>query len=444
MARLLPIAVALCFALVLVGCGGVGTTGGGANNTGGGGGGNPPAPQPPPQPLPTGTLTPADLTYEGAFRLPDASGGSSWEWSGDAMACYPTGDPDGPKDGYPGSLFGIGHDWDKQVSEITIPPPVIPAGKQLADLNTAETLQPFRDVRAGVGSLNVLQEIPRVGMEYLPPQGAQSTGKLYLSWGAHFQEEAQNVASHMWCELGLNGSRGAWWVGNYSPYSVNDYLFAIPQAWADAHTPGKLLATGRFRDGGWSGQGPCLFAIGPWNHGNPPPDGTRLDAVPLLLYSSTATDPEPWHTMDDYHHADEWTGGAWLSAGDRVAVVFVGTKGTGDCWYGLPDGTVWPEEPPFPQDPQGERGWWSSGFTGRMLFYDPADLAAVAQGARQPWEPQPYATMDLDNVLLHITGAQQKSHVAACAFDREHGKLFLFEPLADGDKSIVHVWSVGP
>ena len=90
-----------------------------------------PAPQNPE--VQTDRLMPSDLEYVGAFRLPEASGGSSWEWAGDAMAYCPTGDSDGPDDGFPGSLYGIGHDWDKQVSEISIPVPVLSAGKRLPD-----------------------------------------------------------------------------------------------------------------------------------------------------------------------------------------------------------------------------------------------------------------------------------------------------------------------
>lgn len=390
---------------------------------------------------PTQRLQPGDLVYRGAFRLPEGSGGSNWEWSGDAMAYYPEGDAGARDEGYPGSIFGIGHDWQKYVSEISIPAPVISATRNLNELNTARTLQPFRDVRAGVGSLHLLQEMPRVGMEYLPPQGSQTTGRLYLSWGAHFQEEQERVASHMSCDLDLTNSRGAWWVGDHSPYSVNDYMFEMPQGWADSNTPGMRLATGRFRDGGWGGQGPELFAIGPWNHGDPPPPETVLDATPLLVYSSTLDEP-PYQTMNDYHQADEWSGGAWITADDRAAVVFVGTKGTGNCWYGLPDGTVWPDEPPFPQDPEGRRGWWSAGFVGQMIFYDPNDLAAVARGTMQPHEPQPYATLDIDEHLYNITSTQQKSHVAAACCDRARGHLYVFEPLVDEAKSIVHVWAV--
>ncbi len=404
-------------------------------------GDNNPPEQPPQQPA-IGLLQPSDLTYLGAFRLPDASGGSSWEWSGDAMTYRPDGDADGPDDGFPGSIFGVGHDWDKQVSEVTIPAPVIGQGKGVEELNRAETLRPFANVHSGVGQLDRLDEMVRVGMAYLPAQGAQTRAKLYLCFGQHLQGEEQSVPSHMWCETDLSGSRGAWRIGGASIYSANDYMFDIPAPWAAANTPGKLLATGRFRDGGWSGQGPCLFAIGPWSQGNPPADGTILDALPLLRYDSTATDQEPFATMDDYHHADEWTGGSWLTASDRAAVVFVGTKGTGDCWYGLPDGTVWPDEPPYPQDPNGDRGWWSSGFVGEMLFYDPSDLAAVARGTMQPNEPQPYATLPIDDQLFHITHAQEKYHTGACAFDREHGILYLLEPLADGERSLVHAWRV--
>jgi hypothetical protein len=107
----------------------------------------------------------------------------------------------------------------------------------------------------------------------------------------------------------------------------------------------------------------------------------------------------------------------------------------GDCWYGCADGT---DEPPWP--PDCDRGWWSTGFVGQMLFYDPADLAAVARGEMETWEPQPYATLDIDEYLYHIESTQQKYHLGAAGFDRERGLLYVFEPLADGDKPLVHVW----
>jgi len=383
-------------------------------------------------------LRPEDLAYLGAFRLPsDAPDEIGWAWSGNALAYYPDGDPDGEDDGCPGSLFGTGHNWNTYVSEISIPAPVDSAGKNLEDLNTASTLQPFADIRGGLfGPL----EIPRVGLAYLPSQGEQTAGKLYFAWAQHMGEGDTNP-SHGWSELDLSNPQtaGAWRIGEYWNYVTTDYIFTIPQDWADASTPGMYLATGRFRDGGQGGQGPSILAYGPWNQGNPPAPGSMLSAVALLLYGNVYEENPP--SMNHYHHSDEWAGAAWLTAGEKSAVIFVGTKGTGDCWYGCRDGTVWPDEPPYPPECP-ERGWWSTGFEGQMLFYDPADLAAVARGEMETWEPQPYATLDVDDVPYHIVSDQQKYHVGAMAFDRERGLLYLFEPFGDGDRPLIHVWRV--
>ena len=153
------------------------------------------------------------------------------------------------------------------------------------------------------------------------------------------------------------------------------------------------------------------------------------------------------HTMSNYHHSDQWSGGAWLTAGSKSAVIFVGTKGVGEnCWYGFADGTVWPDEPPYPpipDPPNDDRGWWSSGFEGQIIFYDPANLAAVARGDMESWEPQPYASLNIDPYLFNVQSNRQVSHVGAASFDHARGVLYIFEPLADGDKSLIHAWKVG-
>jgi len=379
---------------------------------------------------------PYHFTYVGAFRLPDGSGGSDWGYSGEAMTFFPMGDHTGLIDGYPGSLYASGHAWQNFISEFNIPVPVISATKNPEDLNPAATLRPFTDVRAGVGSLNVLQEIVRIGMLALPAQGAQTTPKLYLSWGAHFQEDAQNVASHMWCDMDFSNRAGAWRVGDISLYSVNDYMFEIPAAWADAHVQSRYIATGRFRDGGWSGRGPCIYAIAPWQHGNPPPSDAVLGTTKLLQYSRTYAEDTTRYMMTNYHNSDEWTGGAWLTAGDRSAVVFVGTKGVGDsCWYGNSSGPCLNCE---------ERGWWSPAFQTQMIFYNPDDLAAVAGGQMEAYQPQPYAGMNLVQYMYSLDSANMKYRTGACAYDRSHGLFYMFEPTADGDKSLVHVWRLDP
>ncbi|MBW1744430.1 MAG: hypothetical protein JRJ47_13525, partial [Deltaproteobacteria bacterium] len=371
------------------------------------------------------------------------------------------------------SLFGTGHDTVNNVSEISIPAPS--TSRDLEQLNTATTLQGFHDIRGGL--FNSLNEMPRVGLEYLPTQSGQTSAKLYMAWGQHHHDEGSpsDTPSHAWCDIDLSNpnTQGAWWVGDESLYSVNGYMFTIPQEWAGAYTGGAMLATGRYRDGGWSGKGPTIFAIGPWLDGNPPATGTNLTAHTLLLYSGWEDEHD--FRLNNYHDADEWEGGAWITSGDKTAVVLIGTKGGGDYWWygyaspegdGMPcvhvspvdgamcfnsDGTECP--PHLSTDCHGEsyKGWWSSRFDTQMIFFDPADFAAVINGTMESYEPQPYTTLDIDeHLFLNTTiepellgaGDQRRYRLGETAYDREHGFLYVLELFADDAKPVVHVWSV--
>ena len=390
-----------------------------------------------------GRIRPEELVYRGAFRLPEEPEEFGWGWSGQGMAYRADGDPKGPADGHAGSIFGTGHNWHQYVSEITIPRPLVSADKSLTDLSTAKTIQKFHNVR---GKLYAEMEQARAGLAYLPAQGKQTAGKLYFCWGPHMDEGSRDP-SHGWCELDLSNPRpaGLWRIGDDVNYVTTDYMFVIPATWGKAHVGGMRLATGRFRDGGQGSQGPTLFAFAPWLAGNPPKDGATLPTVQLLRYSSVTDEQQ--HRLRDYHHSDEWSGGAWMTLGGRSAVAFVGTKGKGRCWYGFANGVVWPEEgpfPPVPAAPNDRRGWWSTTFVARILLYDPADLAAVATGKKEPWDPQPYATLDIEKYLFATQADPRRmQHLGAACFDPKGGFLYVFEPRADSDMSLVHVWQVG-
>jgi hypothetical protein len=403
----------------------------------------------------TELIQPEDLIYLGAFRLPEGSNDSNWEYSGYAMTYYPDGDPNGPDDGFPGSLFILGHDHHQLISEISIPAPIISPEKNLSELNTAETLQPFHDITGGqFGYL----EIPRAGLEYLSPQGEQTSAKLYFCWGQHMEFEF--VPSHGWSELQLSAPQtaGLWSLDGYPNYVSNDYLFEIPEAWAASNTPGLRLATGRFRDGTWSGLGPSLLAIGPWLEGNPPAPGTSLDNVtPLLLYGIAESGVPEISSSDEmrmvmFSEPDEWSGGAWLTAADKSAVIFAGTKAIGESWYGFSNGIVYPisgdpdeevpEVPPWPHD---ARGWWSDDIEAQIIFFNPDDLAAVAKGSLETWEPQPYNILTI-NPYLYDPGfdheRQKRYLVGAMSFDRANGYFYIIERRADEEKSIMHVFMI--
>lgn len=406
----------------------------------------------------TQRINPADLQYVGAFRLPAmGTGRSNWEYSVSAMTFFPAGDPDGPKDRFPGSLFAVGHDHQQMVSEFSIPAPVISAAKQIDDLSIATTLQPFADIK---GDHFAELEIPRAGLEYLASDKSGQPGKLHFCWGQHFQFELD--PSHGWCELALDQPRtqGIWRLGDYTNYVTNDYLFEIPGQWANKHLPGYRLATGRFRDGHWGGLGPALLAYKPPDAASPPADGGVItDVMPLLMYGrpqsgSAELEINPQWKMQGFSESDEWTGGAWITRGDRQTVILVGTKALGKTWYGFSNGVVYPtsgdpndpvpEVPPYPHD---ARGWWSEDIEAQILFFDTDDLAAVAARRIDSWTPQPYATLGLNQFLFdagYDHPRQKRYSLGACGFDRGSGTLYLAERrvLQDEERSIIHVFRI--
>lgn len=389
-------------------------------------------------------IQPSDLQYQGAFRMPAGQGNDdeaeSWSWGGTAMTFYPDGDPDGSDDGYLGSIFATGHEQFQYIAEISIPSPVKSEKKDPQELPIAENLQDFVDVRSSILKENTL---PRVGLAYLSKQKKQDSDKLYFAWSNHVQEEEEEL-THGWMDLDLSepNVQSTWSLKNQSSYSTSDYIFDIPADWSKKYTSELLLATGRYRDGGWSGQGPSLFAYGPWNDGNPPSDGTELKNKTLLKYDSSkevdALTDDSAHTMNKYHHSDQWSGGAWLSMDDNQAVIFVGTKGVGDeYWYGTSE-----EECHANCGP--EQGWWSNSFQAQIIFYNPDDLAKVASGNMKSYKPQPYAVLNMDQYLYNLGNNKQQNRLGAASFDRENGILYVFEFLGDSENNrpLVHVFKI--
>ena len=94
--------------------------------------------------IPAGLIQPTDLVYQGAFAYPP---GDDWAYSGHALAYYPEGDPTGPADGYPGSLYAAAHAWYDLVGEITIPEPV--TTDNFDDLPQASVLRALTDITGG-------------------------------------------------------------------------------------------------------------------------------------------------------------------------------------------------------------------------------------------------------------------------------------------------------
>ncbi len=432
-------------------------------------------------------FSPSELIYRGAFRLPgDTLRPHSFSYGGAAMTFNPRGNPAVNPGDNPGSLFIMGHNRmpygelpdGNQVAEITIPAPVISASP--ASLNQAQFIQPFNDVAAYF--FPSLVEIPRAGMQYL--ETAETGPLVHLSFGQHLQEDEETmVASHAWfnTDLSTPDMQGPWYIGNQSFYSVNEYIFEIPAEWAQENTGGRPLATGRFKDGGWSGMGPALFAYRPWidSAGTPAAPNSQLEETVLLLYESSRHTNNIVRCLNGYQHPDEWAGGAWLTGGgEKSAVMFAGTKSIGErYWYGfinpagpeyacverefigqftlcrLADGTPCPDESSATCDGHtSNRGWWTTQFQAQFIFYDPAQLAAVASGELESWEPQPYAYLDIDEFLFQNPsavepdmlgwGPQRRYRLGDVAYDRDNGWIYVLELFADEARPVVHAWQI--
>ena len=378
-----------------------------------------------------------DLVYLGAFRLPSDTAGSIYGWSYglNALTFYPDGDPNGPQDGFPGSLYASNNTNEYYVAEISIPPPIV--SKNVEDLNRASTLQNFHDITGDLYSKQYME----MDIEYLPKQGQQTTDKLHIAWNNWYNVSDSDVDRYGWCELGLTNpnTQGTWGLGSGNSEvnigDVGEFLFEIPASWAAEYISGKRLLVGKYREGGCSdggnryGGGPGMHAYAPWEQGNPPPPGTALQQVTLLSYAGGHV----WHCAangDTCKVKDKWEGGAWVTVGNKSAVILTGRKGLGEDYYGI-----------SPNGCEGKGYHNLGGYKPYMLFYNPDDLAAVARGEKQPFEPQPYATLDCGQYAFRAFDLCNAGFSSA-AYDRAHELLYVAEPFADGDKPVIHVFRV--
>jgi hypothetical protein len=399
----------------------------------------------------TALFHPEDFRYLGAFRLPEyfsnpGGGGSEDQlsWCKGPEAYYPGGDPNGPADGFPGSLYGIGHGWWTQLYELAIPVPVV--SDDLNDLPVATLLQDPHDVASSIW-------VPGdgvKGVEYLPAMPGMSGPRLHICFGQHYQYDRR--PTHGWVNLDLSNPQaaGAWNVGAASEVSdinTNEYIFAIPSSWADAHVGGKRLACGRHREGQMA-SGPSIIAYAPWQSGNPPSPGAQLPGQRLVLYKNTTMGEG---SLEGHCWADDWKGGAWLWNDERMSVVIVGTKGMGDCWYGWQDGTTPAECDAMPGGCEANgyggdnRGFWASYFRTMVLFYDPDDLARVASGELPTWDPQPYVRWDITPYMIQPDTTYEIG-TGGVAYDQARGYLYISEGSADREhhKPVIHVFAIDP
>lgn len=384
----------------------------------------------------TGRITSDNLTYIGMFKLPEVAAGTGeykWEYGGHCLAFNPNGDPEGPADGYTGSLYSAGEESGgnsvRDVAEFTIPIP------KTSSYNTATMLQGFYDITEGKYDSNMsgYQTKRMSGLAYMPIQGEQASPKIYWTYFAEYDVEDEYYATTGYSDLTSTSinSQGSWKIGSYFPKAVSGYLFDVPTAWADTYLGGRYLVTGNKKESSDNNWGPSLVAIEPYDYTNAsPPSSSTLPEKTLIWYDETHDE------FPSFSPASEWKAGSWLTAGNSAAVIIVGKRCTGTVCYGSAQ--------TCPNDCSSSDGYHCSpnDTIPQMVFYDVDQIASVAAGTIDPWDIVPYEYLDLTTKVANFGIC---TRVYGMAYDRANSILYMIQYQGDPDENgrpTVHAFSI--
>ena len=385
-------------------------------------------------PLTIVQLSEQDLSYLGAFRLPD-----EFNWGALAMCYYP------PGNGGAGSLLITGQSTrPAEFGEVSIPDPRSHADWQ--QLPMAALLAPLRNFAGNLVERDLgeyAQFTSPSGIEYVPARGSQTRAKLYGTIDCWYCVSDETYPTVFMSELDGSNPRGMFHVGRRElPFHGNksgDFLFSVPQWYADRYLGGRTLVSGKTRGCSFGSMGPTLFAFKPWESDTPSGD---FDALAQLWYrldwncaSPNVSDKSvcdyPGFTM-----GDKWEGAAFVESNGKCAIIMDGRKGLGTNHYGLPRNG----------DCSLYKGYHSDPYERQVIFYDIEKLGDVATGKSQPWTVVPYRIWRPTEFYNRDTAGHSCSEVGGMTFDREKRRLFIIEKSLPSynvdDQAIVHVWQV--
>jgi hypothetical protein len=365
-----------------------------------------------------GLLYPSDLRYLGAIRLPAGppagqKWASSFAYGGGAMAYNPKRD----------SLFLLGHDHHQLVAEISVPRPV--RSRSVAALPVARVLQPFADVTGG-----------------LRKEGWMVGGLLVdrdrLLWTAYVYYDAPAAVkvSHGFSTLDLSrpNARGIYSLANVPAGAVAGYMAHVPDDWRERFGARVLTGQAGIPIVTRTSAGPAAVGFDPDQLGpQPAPTG-------VFLYYPLAHPLDRLDRKSDVWNFASGLGGmAFVSRGGKAAVMFFGRRGLGEYWYGL-------AEEGGKKDPASiYKGPHAPPYSTAVWFYDPADLLAVKEGLKRPWEARPYHVAPLPGAFPSPTG-----ELGGVAYDPRSGRLYVAQPRGDRESNpyeplpVVHVVEVAP
>jgi hypothetical protein len=397
----------------------------------------------PPEPLPPGgdprLIYETDLQYLGCFRLPSYP--ARYDYPPKGMAYYKGRD----------SLYINGFADFHATSEVSIPTPVKGA-LTLAELPRAFELQPLTDptewswtqlqygAAINLGGLHVHRDRLLVNVyRHYDADGNQP----FSAWSRSLNlAEAGAYVGPVTLEVTDKTGTSSVHAGN-----VSGYMGAVPPEWQERFGGPVFIGQSGIPIVSRTSMGPGLFTFDPEDIGKKDPVPTH----PLLFYPGQhptlgpytpgPNDPNP----NDRFNGTMQVGGVVAPVGSR-SVLFFGVIGVGKYTYGQGTGDASLDGQPVPgynnevfysYDPVNpSKGDHAYPYPAWVWAYDALDLAKVAAGEMEPWEPVPYATWELDSDfyswLPRLSGA---------TYDPDTQRIFVNQTRGDGDAPLCHVYS---
>lgn len=386
-------------------------------------------------------LQQGDLTYEGAFRVPQGAFGSQmyngFAYGGYALAYNQANN----------SMFVVGHVYDQMVAEIGIPQPVISA--DVNSMKTASVLQGFSDITEGHR-----QNIAAGGAAY---SGSVYFGglmvfenKLIGTAYAFFDGAGEAYLTHFLSGLTLGATgdySGMFKVGSSDTNSpagfVDGYMTQIPAGWQAQFGGPALTGNGALPVVSRTSYGPAAYVFDPGQLGRSNPVST----TPLVYYPDVHPTLGAWDSTNPYFNGTTEIKGLVFPEGSR-SVLFFGRHGTGAFCYGIgtadqtlasltsPDGEKYCYDPA-----DSSKGTHGYPYVYQVWAYDAYDLLDVKNGVKNPWDVTPYAIWSLSFPIM-----KANAHINGVAYDAQNQRIFVSQ--AGGDQltydplPLIHVFSL--
>ena len=399
----------------------------------------------------------ADMTYLGAFRVPQGSyNGISYAWGGAGIGYYQANN----------SLFILSI-YGENAAEMSIASPVITS--DLDNLNIASNLQAWVDITEG--------NLDNVGEGGAPCTGNRNLmggifvygGDMYVSVYNYYDAGYCAELSHFISGLTLNTASdfdGMYRVGDQT-YNVGvkaNYMCNVPSEWRPSFG-GAPAFTGRSFGAilGRSSFGPSISTFYPDSVGIVEPSPSKV----ITWYDDAGDNA----TFGGYADGFDGGGGSpnpYVSPRDIVngvifpegtdSVLFFGTHGNGEWCYKCPE----------PNNPAGNGAYPYQYF---VWAYDANDLAAsyadtytvtqddfnagrfidgvfpnntvLAVGDTvKPWHIAPYDTWELAVPIVPDTSFTYDKDLIGATYDPATGQIYISTAFADGTRPLIHVYDL--